>query len=206
MYIPSAFEMKDRADVFAAIVAHPFAALVTTAGGRIDVTHLPMWLEQETGVLYGHVARANPHWRTLERADDVAVVFTGAHGYISPGWYTDPALVPTWNYVSVTVHGKATLLDNPTDARLIVTRLSAQHEAGFPNPWTLDKVPEPKLAALLRAIVAFRIDPTRIDAKAKLGQNRDTADIAGAIAGLRATTTPSASALADAMARSAPRK
>jgi transcriptional regulator len=194
--------MKNRDDVFAAIVAHPFATLVTTSGGRIDVSQLPMWLERESGTLHGHFARANPHWRMLEGADDVALIFTGPHGYISPGWYTDPTLVPTWNYVSITVHGRATLLDTVQDARLIVSRLSAQHEARFPKPWTLDKVPESKIASLLRAIVACRIDPTRIDAKAKLGQNRDAADIAGAITGLRATPAPSVTAaLADEMAR-----
>ena len=40
---------------------------------------------------------------------------------------------------------------------------------------------------MLAAIVAFRLTPTRILAKAKLSQNRDTRDRAGAAAGLRAT-------------------
>jgi transcriptional regulator len=202
MYIPSSFEMNDRTTIFAAIESHPFAALITTRDRHMSVSHLPIWLDRDEGVLYGHVARANPHWQALESADELLLLFTGPQGYISPGWYADPQLVPTWNYVAVAVRGRATLLPDPVDARLLVERLSAQHEARFAKPWTIDKLPDSKIAVLLRAIVAFRIDVDRIEAKAKLGQNRAPADIAGAIAGLHASTTPSGEvALADAMQR-----
>src|SRR5262245_53280509 len=200
MYIPSSFEMNDRAAVFDQIETHSFASLITTNDGRMSVSHLPIWLDRDAGALYGHLARANPHWHILEPADELLLLFTGPHGYISPGWYADAQLVPTWNYVSISVRGRAVLLPDPADARLLVERLSARHEARFAKPWTLEKLPESKIAALLRAIVAFRIDVDRIDAKAKLGQNRAPADIAGAIAGLRASTAPSLEAeLAEAM-------
>ena len=47
------------------------------------------------------------------------------------------------------------------------------------RPWTLDKIRQTTLTTLIRQIVAFRIEITRIEGKRKLNQNRSAADRAG---------------------------
>jgi hypothetical protein len=57
--------------------------------------------------------------------------------------------------------------------------------AGNPRPWLVDDAPRPFVTGQLRAIVGVEVVISRIEAKAKLGQNRPGADIDGVIAGLR---------------------
>jgi len=62
--------------------------------------------------------------------------------------------------------------------------LTARHEASRPVPWSVDDAPGPYIEGQLRAIVGVEILISRIEAKFKLSQNRSTADVDGAIAGL----------------------
>jgi transcriptional regulator len=112
-------------------------------------------------------------------------------------------MVPTWNYVAVEVRGRIELLDG-RDARLnLVDRLSARHESGLPRPWRTALMDPARRDQLLDAIVAFRISIDSIDAKAKLGQNRTAADVAGAAAALDASDAPSGERQLAALMRAA---
>lgn len=79
----------------------------------IEITHLPFYTrkELEKWYIYGHFAKANSHWKKLNKSE-VKVVFNGPHGYISPRNYENPD-VPTWNYSSVHVSGTLTIIDEP---------------------------------------------------------------------------------------------
>jgi transcriptional regulator len=50
----------------------------------------------------------------------------------------------------------------------------------------VDDAPAPFVAGQLRAIVGVELAITRIEAKAKLSQNRPEADVVGVVAGLKA--------------------
>jgi transcriptional regulator len=73
-----------------------------------------------------------------------------------------------------------------------VRRLTAKHEAarltspGQPPAWSVDDAPGAFIEGQLRAIVGLELQITRIEAKAKLSQNRPVADVAGVVAGLSA--------------------
>ena len=54
------------------------------------------------------------------------------------------------------------------------------------RPWSVDDAPAPFVAGQLRAIVGVELAITRIEAKAKLSQNRPEADVVGVVAGLKA--------------------
>src|SRR3954463_2154430 len=88
--------------------------MVNQGPAGLQATHLPFIFDATRGAhgtLLGHMARANEQWRDLEAAQDVLVVFTGPHTYVSPTWYrTAPPHVPTWNYVAVHAHGRAKLM------------------------------------------------------------------------------------------------
>ena len=59
-------------------------------------------------------------------------------------------------------------------------------QAGQPSAWSVDDAPRQFIDGQLRAIVGLELQITRIEAKAKLSQNRPVADVAGIVAGLSA--------------------
>jgi transcriptional regulator len=181
MYIPESFRETDRSLAFDLIDAHGFATLVSWSGEPL-VTHLPLVLDRSAERLLGHVARANPHWRRFDGREPALAIFHGPHAYVSPSWYATHPSVPTWNYAVVHVHGTPQLLDAPA-TRIILDRLIEKYEARRQTPWKPDLPPE-HVETNLQAIVGFQLPITHLDAKFKLGQNRDATDRAGTLAGL----------------------
>ncbi|HEY0936752.1 MAG TPA: FMN-binding negative transcriptional regulator [Trebonia sp.] len=153
------------------------------------------------GALHGHLARNNPQWK-LGSAGEALVIVRGPDAYISPGWYAAKAehgrVVPTWNYVTAQVYGRLVVHDDPAWTEDLVRRLTVKHEAYREYPWSVDDAPRPYIEGQLRAIVGVELEITRIEAKAKLSQNRPAADIDGVTAGLRERGD---AASADAVAR-----
>jgi transcriptional regulator len=76
----------------------------------------------------------------------------------------------------------------------------ARFEGSRPAPWRL-QLEGARLEAMVGAIVAFRIDIERIDAKFKLSQNRDEADRRRVATALRSEAYADATATADWMDR-----
>src|SRR6202167_5276327 len=149
----------------------------------------------DAGTLYGEVARNNDPWRKPALASTLALVRC-PDAYISPSWYAAKAehgrVVPTWNYVTAHVYGRLVVHDDPGWVEDIVRRLRAKHEAprlaspGQSPALSVDDAPRAFIEGQLRAIVGLELQITRIEAKAKLSQNRPAADIEGVVAGLAA--------------------
>ena len=170
MYIPKAFAETDQAKLVEFIQANSFGILFSQHQGQAWATHLPFLLETEGEklVLWGHFARANPHWRELE--GEVLVVFPGPHAYISPAWYESQNVVPTWNYVAVHAYGTLTLIQETERLLEMVHQLVDYYETSRPEPWQFD----PSLdfnKKLVGGIVGFKIELTRLEGKWKLSQN-----------------------------------
>jgi transcriptional regulator len=113
MYIPRAFA-EERPEVIAqAIRAARVGELVTMGPDGIDATPVPLLLEPRGahGTLVGHLARANPQWRSFDAGVEALVIFRPADAYVSPSLYptkqADGRVVPTWNYVTVHAWGAA---------------------------------------------------------------------------------------------------
>jgi len=208
MYLPRHFE-ETRPDILHALMrARPLATLVTSDGaGGFDANHIPLHLDPAAGphgVLRGHVARANPLWRQPGDGAEVLVVFRGAQGYVSPGWYPGKhethRHVPTWNYEVVHAHGRLRVRDDAAFVRGVVARLTRAHEAGEPTPWKMGDAPADYLAAELAQVVGIEIELTRLQGKRKLSQNRDARDFDGVV---RALDERGRAELAAAMRRAA---
>ena len=170
MYIPKAFAETDQAKLVEFIQANSFGILFSQHQGQASATHLPFLLETEGEklVLWGHFARANPHWREIE--GEALVVFPGPHAYISPAWYESPNVVPTWNYVAVHAYGTLTLIQETERLLEMVHQLVNYYESARPDPWQF----EPSLdfnQKLVSGIVGFKIELTRLEGKWKLSQN-----------------------------------
>lgn len=206
MYCPSAFRQDDLVTLHQQIQASGVALLSSAGEQGLQASHLPLLLEPhegEFGTLYGHFARANPHWRDLATGTEALVVFSGADGYVHPGWYPAKAehgkVVPTWNYIAVHVWGQAEVFDDPERLLRLVSRLSERHEQGRARPWAVSDAPRAYIDAMLRAIVGFALPIRRIEGKWKLSQNRSAGDQAGVRAGLAESARASDRELAQQM-------
>jgi transcriptional regulator len=212
MYIPAHFAVTDAA-VDELLARHGAADLITQTADGLLATMLPFVYEPaagEHGTLYGHVARNNDQWRKPALGESLAII-RGPDAYISPSWYAAKAengrVVPTWNYVTAHVYGRLIVHDDPSWVEDIVRRLTAKHETarlaspGQPPAWSVDDAPRAFIEGQLRAIVGLELQITRIEAKAKLSQNRPVGDLAGIEAGLAARgDTRSAEAVEEANA------
>lgn len=197
MYCPAAFRQDDLASLHAQIQASGLAIVTSSGAQGLQASHLPLLLEPgegEFGILYGHFARANPHWRDLASGAEAMVVFSGADAYVHPGWYPAKAehakVVPTWNYIAVHAWGQAEVFDEPERLLQLVSRLSDRHEQTRPQPWAVSDAPRDYIDAMLRAIIGFALPIRRLEGKWKLSQNRSTADQAGVLAGLATSSNP----------------
>ena len=187
MHIPSAMQMPLE-QAHALVEAFSFGVLVSDG---LQATHLPFLLvrdEGEYGTLYGHFARANPHWRDLD-GQQVLTIFNGPHAYISPTWYARKPAVPTWNYAVVHVEGTLELLDSSATNDILDKTLAKYEPELLDDPDTLSDALRDKL---LPAIVGIRIRIDAIHGKAKLGRHRSPEDQAGVDAGLRHSDDPQA--------------
>jgi transcriptional regulator len=195
MYIPAHFAADD-ATVHDLLARHGAADLITLTADGLLATMLPFAYEPgagEQGALYGHVARNNDQWRKPALGESLAIV-RGPDSYISPSWYAAKAehgrVVPTWNYVTAHVYGRLVVHDDPAWVEDVVRRLTAKHEAarvavpGQAPEWAVDDAPRAFIEGQLRAIVGLELQITRIEAKAKLSQNRPVADVPGIVGGL----------------------
>jgi transcriptional regulator len=190
MYIPAHFAM-DEAAVHDLLTRHGAANLVTATPRGLLASLLPFIYDPaagEHGALLGHLARNNEQWQTPVEGEALVIV-RGPDGYVSPSWYPSKAehgrVVPTWNYVTVHAYGKLTVHDDARWVDGLVRQLTDKHEAIRARPWSVDDAPPVFVAGQLRAIVGIELAITRIEAKAKLSQNRPEADIDGVIAGLQ---------------------
>ena len=190
MYIPAHFAAS--ADDVRDLLSSPTAAdLITSTDAGLLASTLPLIFDPdvgEHGALRGHLARNNPQWST-PALGEALVILRGSDAYITPSWYAAKArhgrVVPTWNYTVAHVYGHLGVHDDPDWLDAHVRRLTAQHEAAEPHPWSVDDAPERFVRGQLRAIVGIELVITRVEAKLKLSQNRADDDIEGVVAGLR---------------------
>jgi len=191
MYVPGHFAMDDAA-VQELLTHHGAGDLVTATDQGLVSTLLPFVQDPTVGshgALLGHFARNNPHWQ-LTPIGEAMVILRGPDAYITPNWYASKSehgrVVPTWNYVTAHVYGELVIHDDVEWLGGLVRRLTEKHEAGEARPWSPEDAPPAFVAGQLRAIVGVELRISRIEAKAKLSQNRPAADIDGVVEGTRA--------------------
>jgi transcriptional regulator len=144
----------------------------------------------EKGILRGHLARANPHWKLLAETGKALVVFQGPYSYVTPSWYETKKetgkVVPTWNYVIVQARGAVKMHEDAAWLRAHVGALSDAHEKGRATPWAVSDAPESFIDSQLKGIVGFEIEISNLEGKWKVSQNRPVPDRVGVAAGLTA--------------------
>jgi transcriptional regulator len=173
MYNPSDFKKDDPSKLFDFIEKNSFGILVSQKEGKLEASHLPVLAQPdfgEQGGLLSHMAKANPQWNSLA-GQEVMMIFQGPHAYISPSWYGTLESVPTWNYVSVHAYGRFIPIMDEGEVSEILHQMVGFYEGALPRPWDMGKLPEDYFKKLLKMVVGFRIEISRLEGKWKLGQN-----------------------------------
>lgn len=191
MYSPPQFREERIPVLQQAIRELAFGTLVTPGEFGFEASHLPMLMDPEPaprGVLLGHMARANPQWKTLPACARALAMFVGPNSFITPSWYATKAetgkVVPTWNYIAIHAHGEIEFFDDPGRLREHVSRLTDAHEASRAIPWAVTDAPADYIDKLLGGIVGFKLTIARLEGTWKMSQNRGEPDRAGVHAGL----------------------
>lgn len=181
MYTPKAFRVEDQKKFSAFMDATSFATFITCSNGIPTATHLPMRHHCSDNVctkLYSHLARANSQWQDFNSEKEALTVFTGPHAYISPSWYAAKEAVPTWNYTAIHVYGYPRIISDRHQVIELLKDMVEFYESSFQEPWQ-NILSDEYRNKMIDAIVAFEVEVTRIEAKFKLGQNRDATDRQG---------------------------
>ena len=178
MYVAEQFAITTT-DALAEVAARGVGDLITHGERGLDVTYLPFVLLPDDGGprrLTTHVARTNQQWQDEGAA---TWVVHGPDAYISPG--VVPAqpqpqrmpTVPTWNYLVVHLRGRL-IAHHDDEWKLRSLRdLTARHEPG----WRLENGPLAAIERMLPAIVGIEFVVDAVIGKAKMSQNRSSADL-----------------------------
>jgi transcriptional regulator len=187
MYIPKAFREDDLNTLHKFMREYSFAILITQHEGVPFATHLPFMLDTRhgpNGTLLAHMARANPQWHDFVSEQEVLVIFQGPHAYVSPSWYEVELSVPTWNYAVVHAYGTPRLIEDDEELYKLLKILIETHEAQFERQWPF-QLRDDYLQKMMRGIVGFEIEITRLEGKFKLSQNRTESERENVIAALQ---------------------
>ena len=171
MYSPPYNQLEKRADIVAFMRAHNFPLLVTGTGGNLMGSHLPAMVQEHDGALVidMHMAKNNPQWKEFFD-DEVMVVFTGPHAYVSPRWYEEKERVPTWNYTAVHAYGVPRVIEEPGAKHASQRRLVAAMDPQWLPKF--DALRADYVQQMLGGIVNFEVAVTRVETRWKLSQNR----------------------------------
>ena len=172
MYSPAYNRVEDRAELVAFMRANSFGVLVTGTGGVLHASHLPVRVlaQKDKIVLDVHMAKNNPQWQEFFDDQEVMVVFSGPHAYVSPRWYEEKERVPTWNYAAVHAYGLPKINSDQRAKHASQRRLVAAMDPQWLPEF--DKLSEKYVTLMLEGIVNFEIAVTRVETRWKLSQNR----------------------------------
>jgi len=192
MYIPKSFN-EDRLEVLHGFIrTNPLGLLISNGDDGPLATSIPFYLVEDGspfGTLQAHLARANPHWKSID-GQKILVVFQGPDAYVSPSWYPSKdehgMVVPTWNYAMVQARGTVRVIDDGVWLKQQIAALTNQQEAPREQPWKVSDAPDEYINSQIRAIIGLDLRLSSLEGKWKVSQNRSSEDRQGVIDNLRA--------------------
>ncbi len=163
--------LENADEVKRLIRENPWATIVSHTSTGLVASHYPVILEDDAeGIsIVSHVGRPDEQSHELGQ-HEVLVIVAGPHGYVSPSWYGNDELVPTWNHVTAHLYGVPEILSDDENFR-VLGNLVDHFEQQLPDPVSLELDLEGS-RRIAKGTVGIRLRVTRFDARAKLSQNK----------------------------------
>ena len=165
------YVITDEDEVRRLIRENPWATIISNTATGIVASHYPVVLEEDAeGIsIVSHVGRPDEQLHELGE-HEILIIIQGPHGYISPGWYGNDELVPTWNHVTAHLYGTPEILTEAENFE-VLDDLVDHFEKHMPNPVTIT-LDEDSSRRIAKGTVGLRLRVTRFDARLKLSQNK----------------------------------
>ena len=165
------YVLTDPDEVKRLIRENPWATIVSNTATGLVASHYPVVLEEDAhGIsIVSHVGRPDEQLHELG-SHEILVIIQGPHGYISPSWYGNDELVPTWNHVTAHLYGTPEILSDEENFR-VLDDLVDHFEKRMPEPVSII-LDEQSSRRIAKGTVGIRLRVTRFDARLKLSQNK----------------------------------
>ncbi len=187
--------MTDPVEVKRLVRHHPWATFVSPTSGGLVGSHYPVLLEDGEEIsIVSHFGRPDDTLHELGQ-HEILVIVQGPHDYVSPSWYAQGDLVPTWNHVTAHLYGTPEILTDEENYA-ILSRLTDHFEQHHPGGRSLSE-DEEGTRRIAKGTTGLRMRVDRFDARAKLSQNKSPEVVQNVIRHLE----PHNPALADEMRR-----
>lgn len=198
MYILKINRLDDMEEIISFIDRFSFGILLSKDNDRLIGTHIPIISNNNAKnlKLYAHIALANKQRKEIEN-QEVLLIFAEPHAYISTKNYNTEETVPTWNYMAIHIYGKVSILDQKDEIEDVMNLTIMKYESRYLDRWK--NLSEDFKTGMLKGIVAFRIDISDIEAKAKLSQNKSEQEKENIIGSLINSNLPSEKLMAEYM-------
>lgn len=202
MYKPKYVTNEDRKELHAFIRKNSFGILINQVDGKPWATHIPFTLSEDGSKLTSHISRGNQQWKHFLPDQEVLVIFSGPHSYVSSSWYNHEN-VPTWNYIAVHVYGTIRIIEGD-ELKNALKKLMDHYEADSSHPVSMENMTPSYIEKEIRGIVAFEITISQIEAAYKLSQNREKEDYENVITELNKKEDNNAKEIAREMKKRSP--
>ena len=199
MYKLPYFTEKNPEKVFEFMKKNPFAIITGVYNDFPVATHVPLEIKKidEKIILTGHIMKATDHYKAFLENQNVLVIFSGPHCYVSASWYVKKNVASTWNYMDVHVKGKIQFTDEE-GTKKIIENITDQYEKSD-SAAAFNKLPKDYVERLSTAIAGFNIEVESIDNTFKLSQNHDPETRRQIIENLRKTGNDNSLQIANEM-------
>ena len=173
MYKLPYFTEENEERVFNFMQKHSFAIITGFDGDFPVATHVPLDISEKDGkiILTGHMMKNTDHHKAFVKNENILVIFSGPHCYVSASWYVKKDVASTWNYIDVHAKGKIKFTDEE-QTKQIINNLTNQFEPEKSEA-AFAKLSTEYVDRLVKAIIGFRIEVFSLENVFKLSQNRD---------------------------------
>ena len=199
MYKLPYFTEKNPEKVFEFMKKNSFAIITGVYSGFPVATHVPLEIKKidEKIILTGHIMKATDHYKAFLENQNVLVIFSGPHCYVSASWYVKKNVASTWNYMDVHVKGKIQFTDEE-GTKKIIENITDRYEKSD-SAAAFNKLPKDYVERLSTAIAGFNIEVESVDNTFKLSQNHDPETRRQIIENLRKTGNDNSLQIANEM-------
>lgn len=173
MYKLPYYYEPDESVVLEFIQKNSFAIITGILSGLPVATHVPLEIKKVNNKLIftGHIMKATDHYKAFLENENVLVIFSGPHCYVSASWYVTKNVASTWNYMEAHAKGKIKFMDDD-ETKKIIENITNQYELAESEA-AFNKLPKEYVERLSKAIVGFNIDVQSLENVFKLSQNHD---------------------------------